>query len=105
MKTRGLPLPSLLTAAGLLGGFAVARRNGNRRAGGAVFAVAGAGSFLGWRRSLGTRPALGLLALYGAAMGGSHPLAKKIGAWQSVAAVTATVAGVSTLAMSRKRKP
>jgi hypothetical protein len=38
-------------------------------------------------------------------MGGSHPLAKKIGAWQSVAAVTATVAGVSTLAMSRKRKP
>lgn len=105
MKMRGVPLPSLLAAAGLVGGFAVARRNGNRRAGGAVFAAAGAGSFLGWRRSLGTRPAVGLTALYVAAMGGSHPVAKKIGAWRSVAAATATVSGVSTLAMRRKRKP
>ena len=105
MTTRWFPLPSLLAAAGLVGGFAVARRDGNRRAGGAVFAVAGAGSFAGWRRSLGTRPALALLALYTAAMGGSHPVAKKVGAWPSVAAATATVSGVSALAMGAKRKP
>ncbi len=70
-----------------------------------MFAVAGAGSFVGWRKSLGTRQALGLLALYTAVMGGSHPVAKRIGAWPSVAAATATVSGVSALAMGAKRKP
>ncbi len=39
----------------------------------------------------------GTWRLYVAAMGGSHPLAKKIGTWPSVLAVTATTAGASEL--------
>ena len=38
-----------------------------------------------------------LSALYLAAMGGSHPLAKKTGAWPSVFAVTVVTAAASEL--------
>jgi peptidoglycan/LPS O-acetylase OafA/YrhL len=57
--------------------------------GGALFAVAGARCARDWYRASGPTAAAGLSALYVAAMGGSHPLAKRIGAWPSVAAVTA----------------
>jgi len=104
MQSRHLPGSSILAAAGLLGGYAVARGSGNRKAGGAVFAAAGAGSFLGWRRRLGMWPAVGLAGLYAAAMGGSHPLAKKVGAWRSVAVVTAAVTAASAAAMRSSQK-
>jgi hypothetical protein len=69
--------PSFLSALGLVGGFAAARYTGRRELGGVVFAAAGATSGLEWSRRIGPAPATALAVLYTAAMGGSHPLAKK----------------------------
>ncbi|MEV7024992.1 hypothetical protein [Kitasatospora sp. NPDC093558] len=91
--------PAALTAAGgLLGGYGVARWTGWRELGGAVLAVAGAGAAAQWHRRSGVRTAAALTGLYVAAFGGSHPLAKRIGAWPSVFAVTGVVAAASTVA-------
>jgi hypothetical protein len=85
---------SAVAASGLVGGFMVARSTGRRELGGLLFAAAGAWCARDWYRASGPAAAAGLSALYAAAMGGSHPLAKRIGAWPSVATVTAvTVAG------------
>ena len=94
--------PSLVSAGGLVAGFTVARRTGRRQAGGAVFAAAGAWSARRWWKTVGAGPALGLSALYVAAMGGSHPLARRIGAWPSVGAVSALVVAASELASRRR---
>lgn len=96
-------LPSVASAAGLVAGFAVARSSGRRELGGAIFAMAGAWCTRRWARSLGAAPAAGLAALYAAAMGGSHPLAKKIGAWPAVLAVSTLVATVSAVAGSKEK--
>ncbi|MFI6849028.1 hypothetical protein [Kitasatospora sp. NPDC050467] len=91
--------PAALTAAsGLVGGFGVARWTGRRELGGAVLAVAGVSAATQWHRRSGTATAAALTGLYVAAFGGSHPLAKKIGAWPSVFAVTGVVAAASTAA-------
>lgn len=87
--------PSLVAAGGLIGGFAAARYTRRREIGGALFAVAGAWCFREWRRSAGAVAAAGLSALYVAAMGGSHPLAKKVGPWPSVITVSAVTAAAS----------
>jgi hypothetical protein len=84
--------PSALAAAGLLGGFAVARYSGHRELGGLVFAAAGAAAAPQWKRAAGPKGAAVLGAIYAAALGGSHPLAKKIGAWPAVLSVTAATA-------------
>lgn len=81
-------VPSAVAAAGLVGGFLVARRTGRRELGGLLFAAAGAWCAREWYRAGGPVAAVGLGTVYLAAMGGSHPLAKRIGAWPSVAAVT-----------------
>ncbi|GAA1986161.1 hypothetical protein [Kitasatospora viridis] len=90
-----------IAAAGLIGGYGVARFTGRRPAGGAVLAVAGAGAAYQWRRSAGTGAAAALTGLYLTAFGGSHPLAKRIGAWPSVLAVTGVVAAASVLTERR----
>src|SRR4051812_42445842 len=95
--------PSVLAAAGLLGGFAVARFTKRRELGGAVFAVAGAASGREWAREAGPGPAAALGAVYTLAMGGSHPLAKRIGAWPSVLLVTAATVLASEAALRRAR--
>lgn len=93
--------PGLLAPAGLVAGFALARRSGRRELGGALFALVGLLCVRDWSRAAG-RPAAGLLAgLYGAAMGGSHPLAKRIGAWPAVATVSAGMGVASTLLTRR----
>jgi hypothetical protein len=84
--------PSALAAAGLLGGFAAARYSGHRELGGLVFAAAGAAAGPQWKRAAGPKGAAVLGAIYAAALGGSHPLAKKIGAWPAVLTVTAATA-------------
>lgn len=96
--------PSVVAVTGLVAGFAVARTTGRREVGGAVFGIAGAWCARRWTRSLGAGPAVGLAALYAGAMGGSHPLAKRIGAWPSVAAVSGLVAAVSEVADRRRRR-
>ncbi|NDK88543.1 hypothetical protein GYA93_02945 [Gordonia desulfuricans] len=75
-------------ALGLVGGYGIARATGQRPLGGVVLAAAGAYSANQWRRR-GPAVTAGLLATYVGAFGASHPLAKKIGAWPSVAVVTA----------------
>ena len=89
--------PSVVAATGLVAGFFVARRTGRRPLGGAVFAAAGAWCARRWWSRLGPAPALALSGLYAAAMGGSHPLAKRLGAWPSVATVTAVTAATAEL--------
>jgi hypothetical protein len=97
MRYQYLITPSTVSAAGLVGGFAVARYTGRRNAGGAVFAVAGAWCAREWARCSGGVAAAGLSALYLTAMGGSHPLAKRLGAWPSVLAVATVTAAASEL--------
>ncbi|QCQ92310.1 hypothetical protein [Rhodococcus sp. SGAir0479] len=86
---------SALAAAGLVGGYAVARQTGNRQLGGAVLAAVGGVCTYSWAQSSGAGRAAALLGTYVAAFGGSHPLAKKIGAWQSVGVVAAGTAVAS----------
>lgn len=80
-----------VVAAGLVGGFATARYTGIRPLGGAVLGAAGAYATREWARQ-SPAAAAGLLATYLGGFGLSHPLAKKIGAWPSVAVVTAVSA-------------
>jgi hypothetical protein len=87
--------PSLVCAAGLIGGFTAARYTGRREVGGAVFALAGAWCARAWQRQSGRLASAGLGAVYTAAMGASHPLAKRLGPWPSVLAVSAVVAAAS----------
>jgi hypothetical protein len=89
-------MPTWPVASGsLVLGFAVAQATGVRPLGGIVL-VAGAGwCALRWREKVGTGRAAGLVGLYLAAFAGSHVLAHSIGAWPSVAVVTAVVAAGS----------
>lgn len=92
---------SPLVAAGLIGGYAAARATGVRPLGGAVLAAAGVAAGREWLQERGIATTVGLSALYLGAFGGSHPLAKKLGAWRSVLAVTAVAAGVTYVVADR----
>lgn len=88
--------PTWPVAAGsLVAGFAVAQATGIRPLGGVVL-LAGAGwCALRWRERAGTGRAAALAGLYVAAFAGSHGLAHVIGAWPSVAVVSAVVGGAA----------
>jgi hypothetical protein len=64
-----------------------------------------AGIFAGrtWLAERGPAVTAALTALYVLGFGASHPLAKKIGAWPSVLAVTAASAGTSWVLVDRRR--
>jgi hypothetical protein len=107
--TLRLPLPESpariptapVVAAGLAGGFAVARYSGYRDLGGALFVTAGLWCAWAWQRRSGPG-AMGVLGgVYAAAFGVSHPLAKKIGAWPSVLTVSAVASAVTHLVADR----
>ncbi|GAC50097.1 hypothetical protein [Gordonia aichiensis] len=89
-----------VASVGLIGGYATARYTGQRPLGGVVLGLAGAWCTKQWLRR-GPGPAAGLLAGYLAAFGLSHPLAKKIGAWRSVFAVTGAF-GAATYAVTSR---
>lgn len=97
MRTKLLLRPSVVAALGLIAGFSVARSSGRREAGGVVFAVAGGWCARQWLRGMGRNRGAGMVGLYAGAMGASHPLAKRIGAWPSVLGVSALVAGASEM--------
>jgi membrane glycosyltransferase len=84
-----------VVAAGLIGGFAAARYSGRRELGGVVLAAAGAWCTTEWFKAKGPVVAGSLLGGYLVAFGASHPLAKKIGAWPAVFAVTTAAAGAA----------
>ncbi|WP_369378662.1 hypothetical protein [Streptomyces sp. cg36] len=90
-----------IAAGGLVGGYATARWTRKRPLGGVALAAAGAVAAREWRRTAGTKAAVGLTTAYVAAFAGSHPLAKKVGAWPSVFAVAGGVAAASW-AVTRK---
>ena len=91
-----------MVAAGLVGGFAIARYSGRRELGGFFLAGCGAWSARRWARAGGPGLAVGLGLTYAGAFGVSHPLAKKIGAWPSVFAVTAVASGVAGVLGDRR---
>lgn len=84
-----------LTAIGLIGGYLVARETGIRPLGGLVLGAAGAYAARTWWARGGLGQAAGLTSVYLASFGLSHPLAKKIGAWPAVLAVTGFTAGAA----------
>ncbi len=97
--------PSVVAAAGLVGGFAAARYTKRRDVGGLVFAAAGAWCGREWSRSSGTATAAGLGALYTAAMGGAHSLARAIGPWPSVLVVAGATAAAAEVLTRRRPAP
>ncbi|MGH9104261.1 MAG: hypothetical protein ACRDZX_00170 [Acidimicrobiales bacterium] len=96
-----VPPSSALTALGLAGGFAVGRATHKRALGGALWAAAGALCLPRWRRAGWARASL-LGVTYVGALGGSHPLAKRIGAWPSIAVVTAAMSASAALLADRR---
>ncbi|MFD9864179.1 hypothetical protein [Streptomyces alboflavus] len=92
-----------IAAFGLLGGYATARFTKKRPLGGAVLAAAGAAAAQQWRRQAGPKTAAALSAAYVAGFAGSHPLAKKVGAWPAVLGVAGSVALASWVAVDRRR--
>ncbi len=91
-----------VVAAGLLGGYLVARETEIRPLGGAVLAVAGVAAGRQWMRTGGPVATGVLTTVYLGGFGASHPLAKKIGAWPAVAAAAALSAGASWLISDRR---
>lgn len=92
-----------LLAAGLVGGFALAQRTGVRPLGGAAMLGANAVAARQWYAVGGAPLVAGLTAGYWTAMGVSHPLAKKVGTWRSVLAVTAASTAAAWVLADRRR--
>ncbi|QXE36668.1 hypothetical protein KQY30_23065 [Streptomyces sp. GMY02] len=86
---------AVVAAGGLVGGYGIARWTKKRPLGGVALAAAGAVAAREWQRTGGTKAAVGLSVAYVAAFAGSHPLAKKIGAWPAVFTVAGGVAAAS----------
>lgn len=91
-----------LVGLGLVGGYLTARETGIRPLGGVVLAAAGAYAGRTWLAKSGPATAGALGALYLLGFGASHPLAKKIGPWPSVFAVSAVNAAAAYVASDRK---
>ncbi|QIG44447.1 hypothetical protein G5V58_18165 [Nocardioides anomalus] len=96
------PKTALVVAAGLVGGYAVARYSGHRELGGAVLLAAGVLAGRSWLRTTGVGTTAALAGTYVVAFGASHPLAKQVGAWPSVAIVTAVAAGAAYVVADRR---
>lgn len=97
----GVPA-GVVAAGGLVGGYGVARWTRKRPLGGVALAAAGAVAARQWREKAGNGTAAALSGLYVAAFAGSHPLAKRIGAWPSVFAVAGGVALASWALADRR---
>ncbi|UIX33800.1 hypothetical protein [Streptomyces sp. GQFP] len=100
-KTTKVPT-ALVAAGGLVGGYGVARWSRNRQLGGAVLAVAGTVAAQQWREQAGVAAAGALTVAYVGAFAGSHPLAKKVGAWPAVFGVAGVVALASWVVADRR---
>ncbi|WP_407551744.1 hypothetical protein QOM21_19330 [Streptomyces sp. Pv4-95] len=94
---------SVVAGTGLVAGYAVARWTKKRPLGGVALAAAGAVAAREWQRKAGGATAAALSGAYVAAFAGSHPLAKKIGAWPSVFTVAGGVALASWVTVDRRK--
>jgi hypothetical protein len=98
-----MALPTaVITAGSLIGGWQVARRTGKRPLGGVVLAAGGVLAGRQWARRTSPATTAALVATYVGAFGLSHPLAKRIGSWPSVLAVSALTAAVSYVVADRR---
>ncbi|NHC14178.1 hypothetical protein [Motilibacter deserti] len=88
---------SVISAGSLLGGYLTGRATGVRPAGGVVLLAGAVTAGRRWQRTVGPARTAALLATYVGAFGASHPLARRIGAWPSVAVATAAVGVASHL--------
>lgn len=86
---------SSLVGLGLIGGWLTARETGIRPLGTVPMIAALGWANRTWAAKGGVPLAVGLTGTFIGAFGASHPLAKKIGAWPSVIAVTAVAAGAA----------
>ncbi|MBW5423114.1 hypothetical protein GKQ77_16330 [Streptomyces sp. BG9H] len=93
---------AVVAAGGLVGGYSVARFTKKRPLGGVVLAAAGGVAARQWQQVARGKAAAALSAVYLAGFAGSHPLAKKVGAWPSVLGVAGVVGGVSYLVADRQ---
>lgn len=91
-----------LAGFGLVGGFLAARETGIRPLGGVVLGLTGLYAGRTWLAKAGAPGAAALSAVYLGGFGASHPLAKKIGAWPAVLAVSAVSAAASYLVADRR---
>ena len=97
--------PTAPVAAGsLVLGYVVARETGVRPLGGVVLAGAGAWCTRAWARHGGRGMAAALLGVYVAGFAGSHPLAKRVGAWPAVLS-SAAVSGAASWALVDRKSP
>jgi hypothetical protein len=92
-----------VVAAGLVGGYLVARESGIRPLGGVVLAAAGAYAGRQWLKHAGPAGTAVLSAVYLGGFGASHPLAKKIGPWPAVLAAASASATASWALSDRRR--
>jgi len=105
MYGRGVRIPTAVTTAGsLIGGWQLARRTGNRPLGGLVLAAGGVLAGREWARRTSPAVTTALVAAYLGAFGVSHPLAKRIGAWPAVLAVSAVTAAASYAMADRRAR-
>ncbi|MFI8090045.1 hypothetical protein ACIF9R_17265 [Streptomyces sp. NPDC086080] len=93
---------SVMAASGLVGGYGVARWTRKRELGGVVLAAAGVAAAREWRERAGGVAAGALSVAYVAAFAGSHPLAKRVGAWPAVFGVAGAVAFTSWAVADRR---
>lgn len=93
---------AVMAASGLIGGYGVARFTKKRPLGGVVLAAAGGLAARQWREDAGAKTAAALSAAYVAGFAGSHPLAKKVGAWPAVFGVAGAVAVASWVVADRR---
>lgn len=93
---------SVLAASGLVGGYGVARWTRKRPLGGVVLAAAGVAAAREWQERAGGKAAGALSVAYVAAFAGSHPLAKKVGAWPAVFGVAGAMALTSWAVADRR---
>ena len=84
-----------VVATGLVGGWLTARETGIRPLGGVILAAAGIYAGRSWAKKTNIPTAAALIGTYVGAFGLSHPLAKKIGAWPAVIAVTGVASGAA----------
>jgi hypothetical protein len=90
-----------VVATGLIGGYLAARETGIRPLGGVLLGLAGIYAGRSWLAKKGPATTALLSALYVGGFGASHPLAKKVGAWPAVIAVTAIASGASWYLVDR----
>jgi hypothetical protein len=91
-----------VVAAGLIGGYVVARETKIRPLGGAVLAAAGIVAGRQWLHTAGPVATVALAVVYLGGFGASHPLAKKIGPWPAVLAAAAASATSAWLVVDRR---